>query len=65
MNPCFSMGTACLYKRHSICLIQGQIHVPNDNPVGNIKTSPMHYFLRLICKGCHEMSVELALFEHH
>lgn len=53
------------YKRHSTCLIQGQLHMPNDNPVSNIKTSLMYCFLRLICKGCHEVSVEMALFEHH
>lgn len=39
--------------------------MPNDNPVNNIKVSPMHCFLKLICAGCHEVSVEMRLFEHH
>lgn len=60
-NLCIRLET-CL---HTKGLVKGQFHMPNDNPVSNIETSPMHCFLKIIGTGCHEVSIEVTRFEHH
>lgn len=59
MSLCLNLQAHLHMKAH---IIQGQIHMPNDNLVSHVRPSPVHCFLRLISNGCHEVSVELAFF---
>lgn len=57
VSPCISLEA----HLHIKGLIKGQLHKANDNPVSKIKASIMQCFLKLICAGCHEVSVGMTL----
>lgn len=57
MSPRISLEA----RLHIKGFIKGQLHKPNGNPVSKIKASIIQCFLKLICAGCHEVSVGMTL----